>query len=125
VVVVVVVVSAAAEAAAEIHGRPIIQSSRTQMSAFALLQRVQDVNPDLENCGHSPQSISKHFKKEGRFIAFMALTLVAVLLLQNAVTKLLDVAVRFTFPDSAIKGSILELVWSTLLIPIIITLGAF
>ena len=55
----------------------------------------------------------------------MALTLVAVLLMQNAITKLLDIAVRLTFPDSKLKGSFLELVWSTLLICIIITLGAF
>ena len=95
------------------------------MSAFAFLQRIQNGNPDLEKCGHSPQSISNHLKKEGRFIAFMALTLVAVLLMQNAITKLLDIAVRLTFPDSKLKGSFLELVWSTLLICIIITLGAF
>jgi hypothetical protein len=95
------------------------------MSAFAFLQRVQDGNPDLEKCGHSPASLGRHFKKEGKFIVFMTLTLVAVLLLQNAVTKLLNSIVKYVFPDSEVKGSILELVWAVCITPIIITLGAF
>lgn len=95
------------------------------MSAFALLNRIHSENPDLEECSHSPGAMGKHFKTESRFIGFMALTLVTVLLLQNAVTKMLDALVLHIFPDSTIKGSILELVWAILITPIVITLGAF
>ena len=95
------------------------------MSAFAFLQRVHDGNTTLTQCGHSPQAIKCHFVKECRFVGFMALTLVAVLLLQNAVAKHLDIAVRYIFPNDPIKGSLLELLWAVLIAPVIIILGLF
>jgi hypothetical protein len=95
------------------------------MSAFALLQRVQEGHPELDECGHSPDAMLNHFKREGKFMLFMAITLVTVLLLQNAITKLLDAVVVYIFPHSAIKGSILQLVWALVIVPIVITLGAF
>lgn len=95
------------------------------MPAFAFLQRMQATKQDLIDAGHSPQAVFTYFKDEGRFILFMTLTLVTALLLQNAVTKLLDALVKSIFPESEIKASLLELLWSLLFAPIVITLSMY
>lgn len=95
------------------------------MVAFALLQRVQDGNPDLEKCDHSPGSMWNHVRSEARFIIFLTLTLVAVVLLQNSVTVIIQAFTESIFPESKWSQSILQFVWALLLVPIISLLATF
>jgi hypothetical protein len=93
------------------------------MPAFMLLQRIQGGNPDLEDGKHGTECLVDHCKKEGRFIAFMALTLVAILLLQDSLSTLIRQLMCYMFPESKIKRAIYMLVCAILLAPIIILLG--
>jgi hypothetical protein len=95
------------------------------MVAFALLQRIKNKNPDLEHGDHCPKSMLKHVRGEARFIIFLTMTLVAVMLLQNSITDIITNHTFSMFPDSKWSRSILQLVWALLLTPIIILLAIF
>jgi len=93
------------------------------MVAFMLLQRIQAENPHLEDNKHSPDCLIDYCKKEARFIAFMALTLVAILLLQDSLSTLIRQLMHYIFPESKLKRSIYMLVCAILIAPVIILLG--
>jgi hypothetical protein len=95
------------------------------MSALTLLGRVQEGGVDLKKFGHSPESMFAHCKREVRFIIFMTLTLVVVLMLQNAASKIVCIVMTYTFPDSQMKRAITELVSATFLSMIVILVGTF
>ena len=95
------------------------------MVAFALLQRIQDGNPDLEESGHCPSSMLRHIQSDAKFIIFLTLTLVVVVLLQNSVAAIIQAFTESIFPQAPWSQSILQFVWALLLVPIISILSTF
>jgi hypothetical protein len=94
------------------------------MVAFALLHRLHDKEPEVDaEC--SPLSLRKHLTKEARFIIFLTLTLVAVMLLQNSLTKLMEQFTLWMFPGCEIKQSVLQLAIAVQLTPLITLLALF
>ena len=95
------------------------------MAAFALLQRIHDRNPELEEKQHDAPCMWRHVCTEARFVFFLTATLVVVMLLQNAVTVIIMASTKRIYPNSEWNRSILQLVWAIILTPLIILLAVF